>query len=270
MCAVADWASLPPDVCQKILSTYEETLRDGAGVCKAWNSVANADGLGPVNLDVHCEYKDDEETAADWINSKLAKFVTPHLKVLTVTYEGILGNPDETYASMLRVLGYKGSPLCTQMHFGISWLADWSVLDILPKTVQELSLCSLHLQRFDRTNTDRPSLQAFNTLVNLVELELIFQGNFEEVPDYNMVVEGDLVLPSLQFLQLHREDIPVMLQDGDYSPVVLSQFTGTQIPQECLVICNEFIQTQSKQVWTECCWYDDKFPFPLEKVFGLA
>lgn len=92
--SVADWASLPPNVCQKILSTYEETLRDGAGVCKAWNSVANADGLGPVNLNVHCEYKEDEETAADWINSKLAKFVTPHLKVLTVTYEGILGNPD--------------------------------------------------------------------------------------------------------------------------------------------------------------------------------
>ena len=70
-------------------------------------------------------------------------------------------------------------------------LTDWSVLGTLPKTVQKLSLCSLHLQRFDHTNTDKPTLQAFNTLVNLVELNLIFQGNFEEVPDYNSPLPFD-------------------------------------------------------------------------------
>ena len=64
--------------------------------------------------------------------------------------------------------------------------------------------------------------------VNLTELSLFFQGNFEEVQDYNMVVEGDLVLPSLQVLQLHRADIGDVFQpDGDYSPVVLAHFTGT-------------------------------------------
>ena len=271
MCAVADWASLPPNVCQQILSTYEETLRDGAGVCKAWNSVANADGLGPVNLEVeHEEYNDNTDIVVDWLVEKLTMFATHHLQCVKLVYsEGILGDPDEAYTALIDILATQ-SPLCTHVRFNIGWLTNWYVFDALPITVQKLSLCSLHLQSFDRNETDRPSLQAFNALVNLVELDFKFVGNFEEVPEYNMVVEGDLVLPSLQFLQLHRSDIPAMLRDGDYSPVVLSQFTGTQIPQECLVICNEFIQTQSKQVWTECCWYDDEFPIPFEKVFGMA
>lgn len=72
-----------------------------------------------------------------------------------------------------------------------------------------------------------------------------------------MVVEGDLVVPSLQVLQLHRADIGDILQpDGDYSPVVLAHFTGTQIPQDCLVVCHDLVQMSSKHAWTECCWYD--------------
>lgn len=269
MCAVADWASLPPNVCQQILITYEETLRDGAEVCKAWNSVANADGLGPVNLSVYSDYKEDTEVAASFILERVEKCATVHLRSVEVEYSGILGDPDKLYQATAKVLAMQ-SHLCTYVRFNIAWLADWSVLDALPNTLQKLSLCSLHLQSFDCNKTDKPSLQAFNGLINLEQLVLEIQGNFEGVPKYNMVVEGDLVLPSLQVLQLNRADISVMLHDGDYSPVVLSQFTGTHIPQECLVICNEFIQTQSKQVWTECCWYDDEFPVPFKRVFGLA
>lgn len=99
------------------------------------------------------------------------------------------------------------------MGFNIAWLTDWSVVDALPSTIQKLSICSLHLQSFDRNNTDKPSLQAFNALVNLVELDLVFQGNFEGVPNYNMVVEGDLALPSLQVLRLCRSDIGPVLHE---------------------------------------------------------
>lgn len=96
------------------------------------------------------------------------------------------------------------------MHNGrvnIVWLADWSVLDVLPRTPQKLSINSLHLQSFDCISTDKPSLRTLDSLVNLLELNLWFQGNFEGVQDYNMVVEGDLVLPSLQVLRLYRQDV---------------------------------------------------------------
>ena len=150
------------------------------------------------------------------------------------------------------------------MRFNIAWLTDWSVVDALPSTIQKLSICSLHLQSFDRNNTDKPSLQAFNALVNRVELDLVFQGNFEGVPNYNMVVEGDLALPSLQVLRLCRSDIGLVLHEpiegyvpaDDYSPVVLAHFTGAQIPRDCFVICHELIETPSKQAWMDCCWYD--------------
>lgn len=157
------------------------------------------------------------------------------------------------------------------MDFSIAWLADWSVLDALPNTLQKLSLDSLHLQSFDDTNTDKASLQALNSMINLTELSLFFQGNFEGVQDYNMVVEGDLVLPFLQVLQLHRADIGDILQpDGDYSPVVLAHFTGTQIPQNCLVVCHDLIQLSSKQAWTEFVGMKLKLLFFHLTIYQLA
>lgn len=110
------------------------------------------------------------------------------------------------------------------MHNGrvnIVWLADWSVLDVLPRTPQKLSINSLHLQSFDCISTDnldnlKPSLRTFDSLVNLLELNLWFQGNFEGVQDYNMVVEGDLVLPSLQVLRLYRQDVGDTVETTDF------------------------------------------------------
>ena len=249
-------------------------------MCRAWNTVANSDGLGPVNLDVEYEYdvedehdeededwdwEEDEENLVlvlDWMLKKLEKFATVHLRSVNLEYGGVLKDPDEAYRAIIEVLAKK-SPLCTQVDFGIAWLVDWSVLDALPNTLQKLSLASLRLEgfagaRFDDTNTDKPSLQALNSLVNLTELRLVFQGFPDEGQDYNMVVEGDLVLPSLQVLQLHRADIGDVFQRGNYSPVVLAHFTGTQIPENCLVVCHDLIQMSLKQAWTECCWYDDE------------
>lgn len=266
MCAVANWASLPPNVCQQILSTYEETLRDGAEVCKAWNSIANVDGLGPANLDVLCDYVTDREAeeqdlVGKWMVEKLEIFASLHLRSVKLAYGGgIVANGDWVHEEVIEVLARK-SPLCTQVDFSIPWLADWSVLDALPNTLQKLSLDYLDL-------ADKPSLQALNSLVNITELSLAFQGNWEGLEDVNMVVEGDLVLPSLQVLRLHRPDICNMYPyDGDYSPVVLAHFTGTQIPQDCLVVCHDLVQMSSKHsAWTECFWYEYATILPFDNI----
>lgn len=102
-------------------------------MCKAWNDIANAKGVGPVSLSVYSDYQEDTEVAVSYILERLGKCATGHLRSVEVKYSGILGDLDKLYQATAKVLAMQ-SPLCRKAKFNMDWLADWSVLEALPST----------------------------------------------------------------------------------------------------------------------------------------
>lgn len=233
----ADWAGLPPNVCEQILCYDMETFFVGGAVCKAWHNVISPEGCGPVHMDIGYDaYPEEMKFDAKVPNER--PFVQ---KMLEDHASSIL-------ESLCLCLEYEDIdqhlPLLSQCH-ALKWMAarssaltNWHALDNIAASLQYLEVDTLHMDVYGIGGAEGPTseynLVVFNQFHCLEELKLQF-AQVQCMGDgwrNNVVfpILGDLHLPCLTSLDLTDTHLG--------NKLVAPELTFTGIPEACCIQCN--------------------------------
>ena len=248
--AHADWANLPGNVCQQILSSDVDVFYRGAAVCTAWKRISRSEGVGPakIHIDGGLNGLHSDPRAANLVMD-LALAHRATLQDLCVIFP-TAGDPDWEGGKIVHDIAYLSN--LTRLTITIPGISDWEVFSYLPSSLQELSLGTLHPD-YACSQKACSGLTCFNALTNLSKLRLCF----ETAGGSDFVVNGDLELPVLDLLEFDRDDITWKEESRN---VVLPGFTGTCVPEACLIVCFDKVLLTSEaksgqRAWIDIPWY---------------
>ena len=238
----ADWANIPPNVCQQILSIDSEVYRLGGQVCKEWNQIQRSDNCRVINMRLFADFEwlDTENRNETNTYSGFAAYTVlqqhaaKDLQQLSWNFED-----DAPVAPMSNVELINQFSNLTHLHLYDVEL-DWQSLQLSAPHLVDLRLGAYCLwagyTTYHEAHEDHKpvySLAFVNRHPMLQVLEVAVDSDYGE----SLVIFGDLVLPHLQTLYLHGPDV---YHHGPEGYAVLREISLKNIPTGCSIDIRRF------------------------------
>ena len=227
---VADWANIPPNVCQQILSIDSEVYRLGGQVYTEWNQVQRSDICRVVSMDLSSNHWKLEE----YLDHTDGYTVFEAYTVLQRHASQELQQPETPVSALQMVNQYAN---LTDLYLD-SAPFDWDEgLNFSAIHLVNLHLdycmyaCCAHID-FDVNNQPEYSFSFLNKQQMLQNLWVSIGTDYRSDAYGKLVVTGDLHLPSLMTLY-YRQDDP-------FGEAILHDLTLKYIPRQCCIDITEF------------------------------
>ena len=233
--AAADWANIPPNVCQQFLSINSGVYRVGGQVCKNWNEVQRGDSCRVlcVNLRWESEWLDSDEYSSFAAYTVLQQHASKDLQQLIWQDEGTLPEAPISGVDMINQFPNLRH-LCLNSVF-LEWNLDFATTNLVVLHLEPCCLCFVDRCEFEEQlqhgEPEYPSLAFLNKQQMLQDVRVAVLTDFTK--DHHLgslVVLGDVNLPRLQRLALDAVE-------GD---IVLNELTLKHIPKDCYIDISGF------------------------------